>query len=104
MLRVAVGQWQLVRNLRTSCHGNGVSKGQNPPKYKSIENLRTSQTCELRILQYFATKIWNFTTFKGSFREFRFFLWICLDQKLFYNAIGITEIQNWRPGTQVNFN
>ena len=23
---------------------------------------------------------------KGSFREFRFFIWICLDQKLVYNA------------------
>ena len=42
---------------------------------KNIENLRTSHGYIFRILQHFATQFENFTTLKGSFREFRF---LCL--------------------------
>ncbi len=40
-----------------------------------IINLRTSQGYIFRILQHFATKFWNFTTFERLFSRISFFLY-----------------------------
>ncbi len=53
-------------------------------RVKNDNNFRISYT--FRILQHFATKFWNFTSFERFFPGISFFVWIWLDQKLFYNA------------------
>ena len=31
IIRIPIGHWRFARGFRTSCHGNGISKRQNPP-------------------------------------------------------------------------
>ena len=50
--------------------------------------MQTLQGCIFGILQDFATNFGILLLLKGSFQEFRFFAWTCLDKKLVYNASG----------------
>jgi hypothetical protein len=53
------------------------------------EKRQTSQGYIIRILQHFATKLWNITNFVMLFQAvMKFFVYTCLDQNLVYNANG----------------
>ena len=55
---------------------------------------QTSQGYIIRILQHFATKLWNIT---NSVMLFQAVMKFCLDQNLVYNANAIHESEAPRP-------
>jgi hypothetical protein len=55
------------------------------------EERQTSQGYIIRILQHFATKLWNITNFVMLFQVVMNF---CLDQNLVYNANGPLVVIN----------
>ena len=82
------------RITRGNCYHFRLKNGNNlRTLYKNMENSRISHGYIFRILQDFATKVWNFTTFERLFPGISFlFVWICLDQKLVYNDLLVILI------------
>jgi hypothetical protein len=52
-------------------------------QYKMTEKRQTSQGYIIRILQHFATKLWNITNFVMLFQA------LCLDQNFSYKGKGL---------------